>query len=104
MSSAANGHKEARARAPRLPGSKAALIAKSTPVASQMPAERRHRAMPGPPAAAMARRAAPGLVVSVIARSAGRYFGGERGASPACPPAGGPAPAPALSPPSLAAG
>ena len=67
MSTAVNGHSEARALAPRLPGSKIALTAKSSPVATQMPADRRQRAAERPAAAAgrcaAALRPAPGLVV-----------------------------------------
>ena len=44
MSTAANGHSAASALPPRLLGWKTALTTKSSPVASQMPAERRHRA------------------------------------------------------------
>jgi hypothetical protein len=48
MSTAANGHSAASALPPRLFGWKIALSAKSSPVATQMPADRRHRAIPKP--------------------------------------------------------
>ena len=48
MSTAANGHSAASALPPRLFGWKIALTAKSSPVATQMPADRRHRAIPKP--------------------------------------------------------
>jgi hypothetical protein len=48
MSTAANGHSAASALPPRLFGWKIALSAKISPVATQMPADRRHRAIPKP--------------------------------------------------------
>ena len=48
MSTAANGQSEASALPPRLLGWKTALSAKTRPVATQMPADRRHRVIPKP--------------------------------------------------------
>ncbi len=58
MSTAAKGHSAARALPPRLLGWKTALTANSSPVATQMPADRRHRAAPKPLTAATPARCA----------------------------------------------
>jgi hypothetical protein len=70
MSTAAKGHSAASALPPRLLGWKTALIAKSSPVATQMPADRRHRA-------ALKLAARPGPILSAMTCSTRvRYFGG----------------------------
>ena len=59
ISTAANGQSAARALAPRLPGWKIALSANSSPVATQIPADRRQRAAVRPAAAALPAVARP---------------------------------------------